>query len=513
MAKRALISVSDKTGVLEFAKQLVGLGYEVLSTGGTKKYLEDNGVSVIPVDRVTGFPECLDGRVKTLHPMIHGGILGDRTNANHVTQMAELGIEGIDIVCVNLYPFKQVYQRPGTSHEEMIENIDIGGPTMIRSSAKNYKNVVIITENDDFEWIISTLKEVGTLSEDQRMGLALKAFETTAAYDALISRYLTEKLGVDKYREKMTLSYEKESSLRYGENPHQQASLYREVTSGTGLNAIDAVQCHGKELSFNNYMDLNAAIEIVKEFDEPAVVAVKHNTPCGVGISTDIHSAYQKAYEADPKSIFGGIVAANREIDAETAKQMNSIFLEIVVAPSFRPEALEILKQKKNIRIMTLESLGTQNQVSKKHDFKRIAGGLLIQDTDDAFGDLKVVSERIPTETEMEELKRAIKIVKHVKSNAIVLLKDGQMIGVGGGQTSRIWAVENAIDRSLVPTKGAVLASDAFFPFSDSVERAAQAGITAIIHPGGSNNDQESIDAANRYGIAMVVTGVRHFKH
>lgn len=512
MAKRALISVSDKTGVLEFAKDLVGLGYEIISTGGTKKHLEDNGVPVTPVDAITGFPECLDGRVKTLHPMVHGGILGDRTNAAHVAQMAELGIEGIDIVCVNLYPFKSVYQKPGTEHEEMVENIDIGGPTMIRSSAKNYKNVVIITENDDFNWIVESLKN-GGLSEEQRMGLALKAFETTAAYDALISRYLIEKLGVDKYRDKMTLSYEKAASLRYGENPHQQASLYREVSKVPQTNAIDALQLHGKELSFNNYLDLNAAVEMVKEFDEPAVVAVKHNTPCGVGVSTDIHSAYMKAYEADPKSIFGGIIAANREVDAEMATQMNSIFLEIVVAPAFSADAFEILTKKKNIRIMTLENLGTVKKNAMHHDYKRVAGGMLVQDSDAADDDYKVVTDRLPTDTEMIELKRAMNIVKHVKSNAIVLFKDGQMIGVGGGQTSRIWAVENAIDRSLVATKGAVLASDAFFPFPDSVERAAKAGITAIIHPGGSNNDQESIDAANKYGIAMVVTGVRHFKH
>ena len=513
LAKRALISLSDKTGVLEFARTLVSLGYEVLSTGGTKKHLEDNNIPVTPVDKITGFPECLDGRVKTLHPMIHGGILGDRTNQDHVKQMQELSIEGIDIVAVNLYPFKKVYLKEGTSHEEMIENIDIGGPTMIRSAAKNYKNVIVITDNEDFNWVSEELEKNGTISIDKKLELALKAFETTAIYDSLISRYLIEKLELNRHRKTITLGYEKEADLRYGENPHQKAALYREVSKEKAVNAIDGVQHHGKELSFNNYLDLNAAVEMVKEFDKPAVVAVKHNNPCGIGVSTDIPSAYKKAYEADPKSIFGGIIAANREIDLTTAELMNEIFLEVVIAPSFSAEAMETLKKKKNIRIMTLEGLDKPSTNPTSYEIKKIKGGILIQDSDDEFGKLEVVTNRVPTTSEMEELKNAMKIAKHVKSNAIVLFKDGQMIGVGGGQTSRIWAVENATERSLVDTKGAVLGSDAFFPFADNVEKAAQAGITAIIQPGGSINDKDSIEAANKYNIAMVFTGVRHFKH
>lgn len=513
MAKRALISVSDKTGVLEFARRIEKMGYEILSTGGTKKHLEDNGVKVTPVDSVTGFPECLDGRVKTLHPKIHGGILADRTNPDHVKQMETLGIEGIDIVAVSLYPFKSVYLKAGSTHDDKIENIDIGGPTMIRSAAKNYKNAIIITDTADFGWVADSLETSGTLELDQKMGLALKAFEMTAAYDSLISQYLVEELKESRYRKTVTLGFEKQAELRYGENPHQQAALYRDPSAPKGLYAIDAEQLHGKELSFNNYLDLNAAVEMVRDFETPAVVAVKHNNPCGIGTATDLMGAYTRAYEADPQSIFGGIVAANRVVDADTATKMNEIFLEIVVAPDFTKAALEILMQKKNIRLMKLDIRKVDANVKPAYEVKKIGGGVLIQDADEVFGEPKVVTDRIPTDSEMVELINAMKIVKHVKSNAIVLFKEGQMIGVGAGQTSRIWAVENAIDRSLVDTKGAVMASDAFFPFPDCVEMAAKAGVTAIIHPGGSNNDQASIDMANKYGIAMVTTGARHFKH
>lgn len=510
---RALISVSDKSGVVEFARELENLGVQIISTGGTHKKLEDSGISVTGISDVTGFPECLDGRVKTLHPAVHGGILAMRDKPEHMEQLKELDIETIDIVAINLYPFKETILKPGVTLEDAIENIDIGGPTMLRSAAKNHKDVVVVCDPADYETVISELKEKETVSYETKYKLALKVFQHTAAYDAMISDYLRKQIGAE-LPDNLTLTFEKVQELRYGENPHQKASYYREIQPADG-SLVKAQQLHGKELSFNNINDTNGALQALKEFTEPAVVAVKHANPCGVGIGADIFTAYKKAYDCDPTSIFGGIVAANRPIDKATAEEINKIFIEIVIAPDFTEEAMTILTQKKNIRLLKLDKIeekGLEGQI----DIKKVTGGLLVQGSDDILyneEELKVVTDRKPTDKEMENMKLAMKVVKHIKSNGIVIAKDQATIGIGPGQVNRIWAVENAIRQANTSLEGAVLASDAFFPFDDCVTAAAKAGITAIIQPGGSMRDQESIDKANELGIAMVFCGVRHFKH
>jgi len=510
---RALISVSDKTGILEFARELSSLGVKIISTGGTAARLRDNGVDVIGISEVTGFPECLDGRVKTLHPAVHGGILAMRDKPDHMQQLAELKIETIDIVAINLYPFKETIMKSTVTLEDAIENIDIGGPTMLRSAAKNHKDVVVICDPKDYGQVIEELKAEGTVSYATKYRLALKVFQHTAAYDAMISDYLRKEIDAE-LPDNLTLTFEKIQELRYGENPHQKAYYYKEIKPGQG-SLVNAVQIHGKELSFNNINDTNGALDALKEFEEPAVVAVKHANPCGVGTGYDIFDAYGKAYKADPVSIYGGIVAANRTIDEMTATEINKIFVEIVIAPDFTEEAIAILTQKKNIRLLKLEHIMVK--ASKDSiDLKKVGGGFLVQDRDhDLYVEsgLKIVTDRIPTEKEMEDMKFAMKVVKHIKSNGIVLAKDGKTIGVGPGQVNRIWAVENSIRQATENTEGAVLASDAFFPFDDCVTAAAKAGITAIIQPGGSMNDADSIKKANELGIAMVFTGVRHFKH
>lgn len=510
--KRALISVFDKTGIVEFAKSLDSMGWEIISTGGTSKKLKEEGIKVMDISDLTHFPECFDGRVKTLHPNVEGGILAIRDNENHKQQMADLSIEPIDIVVCNLYPFKQTILKPGVSHEEIIENIDIGGPTMIRAAAKNYKFVTVLTDPEDYDLVISELKANGDTSAETKEMLAAKVFIHTSHYDALIAGYFSEKLNI-KYPKTITLTYEKKQDLRYGENPHQSAAFYASVKDTEG-SLPSAVQLHGKELSYNNIGDTDGALETLKEFDEPTIVAAKHANPCGVGSASSLVEAYKKAYEADPVSIFGGIVAANREIDAETATEMSKIFLEVIVAPSFSKEALEILSKKKNIRLLQLESIGHKNTKATKA--KTVLGGLLIQDLDVQLlndSELKVVTKRQPTEKELRDLMFAWKIVKHTKSNGIAIAKDLCTTGVGPGQVSRIWALENAIRQGGDRIAGSVMASDAFFPFPDCVEAAHKAGITAIIQPGGSVKDQESIDAADKYGIAMLFTGMRHFKH
>jgi len=512
--KRALISVSDKKNVVKFASRLVDLGFEVVSTGGTKKLLTDSGVKVTSIDEITGFPECLDGRVKTLHPKVHGGILARRSLETHMKQVEELDIKLFDIIAVNLYPFKETYLNENASHEDKIENIDIGGPTMIRSAAKNYEDVLILVDSNDYDIVVEKLNEeinISKIDENFKRNLALKAFEMTANYDALIARYFRESLNkVDEFNDKITLTYERGEKLRYGENPHQYGWFYREISKENNTLA-NAVKLNGKELSFNNINDATGGIDLIREFDEPAVVAVKHTNPCGVGIGVNIFEAYQKAYNSDPQSIFGGIIVANREIDKETAEKMVEIFLEIVIAPSFDEEALEILKTKKNLRVLKMDTLAKKEST---YDIKRVDGGILIQNQNNLLlNNMEVVTERIPNKSELKDLEFALKVVKHTKSNAIVLAKDGATVGVGPGQTSRVWALENAIKQSVNGTKGTVLASDAFFPFSDSVEAAAKAGITAIVQPGGSIKDKDSIEMANKYGIAMVFTGIRHFKH
>ena len=510
--KRALISVFDKTGIVEFAKSLNAMGWEIISTGGTSKQLKAAGIQVADISDLTKFPECFDGRVKTLHPNVEGGILAIRDNEHHKKQMAELGIEPIDMVVCNLYPFKQTILKPGVSHEEIIENIDIGGPTMIRAAAKNYKFVTVLTDPEDYNLVIDELKAKGDTSAETKEMLAAKVFIHTSHYDALIAGYFSEKLDI-RYPKTLTFTYEKKQDLRYGENPHQSAAFYAAVKETEGT-LPGAVQLHGKELSYNNIGDTDGALETLKEFDEPTIVAAKHANPCGVGSASTLVEAYRRAYEADPVSIFGGIVAANREIDAETAAEMAKIFLEVIVAPSFSREALEILTQKKNIRLLQLDQIGKRNAAARKA--KTVLGGLLIQDLDTRLlndGELKVVTKRQPTEAEMRDLMFAWKVVKHAKSNGIAIAKDLCTTGVGPGQVSRIWALENAIRQGGERIAGSVMASDAFFPFPDCVEAAHRAGITAIIQPGGSVKDQESIDAADKYGIAMIFTGMRHFKH
>ena len=509
---RALISVSDKTGVIDFAKELEALGVTIISTGGTAKAIADSGVKVVGISDVTGFPECLDGRVKTLHPAVHGGILAMREKTEHMKQLEDLGIETIDIVAINLYPFKQTVLKPGVTLPEAIENIDIGGPTMLRSAAKNHKDVVVVCDPSDYAGVIAELKEKGTVSYETKYKLALKVFQHTAAYDALISDYLRTEAGFD-LPDNLTLTFEKAQDLRYGENPHQAAYYYKEIRTAAG-DLVNAKQLHGKELSFNNINDTNAAIEALREYDEPAVVAVKHANPCGIGVGKDLFEAYKKAYDADPVSIFGGIVATNQTIDAKTAEELAKIFLEIIIAPAFDADALEILSAKKNIRLMEHPAIAEKNP--KAFDMKKVSGGLLVQEKDNFLfneEDLKVVTKKAPTDEEMKDMVFAMKAVKHIKSNGIVLARNGKTIGMGPGQVNRVGALEIAIRQACEPTKGCVLASDAFFPFDDCVTMAAEAGITAIIQPGGSIRDEDSIKKCDELGISMIFTGMRHFRH
>lgn len=512
MIKRALISVSDKNGVVDFAKKLREKGVEIISTGGTSQLLKDNGVEVIGISEVTDFPECLDGRVKTLHPAVHGGILAMRDKKEHMDQLKSLNIETIDLVAINLYPFKETIMKSDVTLEDAIENIDIGGPTMLRSAAKNHRDVTVICDPKDYDSVIAEMGDSKELSYETKYKLALKVFQHTASYDAMIADYLRKEIN-GELPDNITMTFEKVQDLRYGENPHQKAIYYKEVKPETG-SLVNAVQIHGKELSFNNINDTNGALETLKEFTEPTVVAVKHANPCGVGTGYDIYDAYLKAYTADPISIYGGIVAANRTIGERTAEEINKIFVEIVIAPDYTESALKILTQKKNIRLLKLEDISSRAENAL--DIKKVSGGLLVQDKDnDLYNeeDLKVVTDRLPTQKEMEDLIFGLKVVKHIKSNGIVLCKNSKTIAVGPGQVNRIWAVENCIKQAVEETRGSVLASDAFFPFNDCVTEAGKAGITAIIQPGGSMRDQESIDKANELGIAMVFTNMRHFKH
>ncbi|NQV16894.1 bifunctional phosphoribosylaminoimidazolecarboxamide formyltransferase/IMP cyclohydrolase [bacterium] len=511
--KRALISVSDKSGIVELAGVLHAKGVEIISTGGTAKLLTDNEIPVIGISDITGFPECLGGRVKTLQPKIHGGILANRELPEHLAEADNLGIPLIDLVVVNLHPFKATILKPGVSMRDAIENIDIGGVTLIRAAGKNSDSVTLLTDPADYTEFIELFKSK-KIEDAFRKKMALKGFRHTSQYDTLISQYLAKELGDNELPEQLSFSYEKQQSLRYGENPHQSAAFYREISNLDG-HLSGAEQLHGKELSYNNIGDASAAIEMIREFEDPTVVALKHANPCGVGTADNIYSAYQRAYKADPISIFGGIVVSNREVDAATAEEMKKIFLEIIIAPSYSEDALALLTKKKNLRILKLPNI--MSPISQELYFhKKVDGGLLIQEVDNLPLDgqkFEVVTEKQPDENEWADLKLAWKVVKHAKSNAIVVVKDGATQGVGAGQTSRIWAVDNALERSKTSTEGSVLASDAFFPFSDSVEKANAAGVTAIIQPGGSVRDQDSIEACNQFGISMVFTGSRHFKH
>ncbi|WP_062197171.1 bifunctional phosphoribosylaminoimidazolecarboxamide formyltransferase/IMP cyclohydrolase [Massilibacterium senegalense] len=509
--KRALVSVSDKAGIIPFVKALVDLGVEVVSTGGTKKAIQEAGIPVIGISEVTGFPEILDGRVKTLHPNIHSGLLAIRDKEEHMQALKEHNITPIDLVVVNLYPFQQTIEKPDVTFPEAIENIDIGGPSMLRAAAKNHAYVTVVTDPADYDKVVEEVKANGDTTAETKRQLAAKVFRHTAAYDALISQYLTNAVG-EKDAESLTVTYNKVQSLRYGENPHQKATFYQKPL-GAKCSIANAKQLNGKELSYNNINDANAALRIAKDFKDPVVVAVKHMNPCGVGTAGTIEQAYDRAYEADPVSIFGGIICANREIDEQTAAKMKEIFLEIIIAPSFSEKALEILTAKKNLRLLTVDFAAKDE---KEIQLTSITGGLLVQE-EDAYtiddAELKVATKREPTEKEWEDLKLAWKVVKHVKSNAIVLAKDQMTIGVGAGQMNRVGAAKIAIEQAGEKATGSALGSDAFFPMDDTVEAAAKAGVTAIIQPGGSIRDEDSIKKADEYGIAMVFTGVRHFKH
>ncbi len=529
MAKvqRALISVSDKTGVIEFARGLASLYIEIISTGGTAKLLREQGVQVREVSEITGFPEMLDGRVKTLHPLIHGAILAKRSDPRHRQQMAQHQILPIDLVVINLYPFEQTVSREECTFEEAIENIDIGGPAMIRSASKNFADVTVLTDPVDYDPILQELRtRQGEVAEGTNLRLAQKAFRHTARYDVLISTYLAECKSEGEPPEisfqpssafplLFHLELEKVQDLRYGENPHQMAAFYRESAPGQPSLAT-SVKRWGKELSFNNLLDLDAALNCALEFQEPAAIIIKHNNPCGVAVAESLVEAYRKARSTDPVSAFGGVVGLNRMVDEAMAQELTSTFLEAVIAPSFSSEALAALSVRKDLRLLETGLWPENPQAQQEWDMKRVRGGMLIQDQDTGTLDearLKAVSKRIPTEKEMQALRFAWKVVKHIKSNAILLARSDQTVGIGAGQMSRVDSVKIATMKAQLPTAGTVMASDAFFPFRDGIDEAAKAGVTAVIQPGGSVRDAEVIQAADEHRMAMVFTGMRHFKH
>ena len=508
---RALISVSDKTGVVDFAQQLRSLGWEIIATGGTMKLLRDSGVEVINISDVTGFPEVCDGRVKTLHPKVHGGLLARRDDESHLQALKDNGIEFIDMVCVNLYPFRQTIAKPDVTMEDAIENIDIGGPSMLRSAAKNYKDVTVVCDPADYATIIQEIKEGGNTTVGTRLQLSAKAYTHTAEYDSMIATYMRKAAGLN---EKLFLEFDLVQGLRYGENPHQQAKFYGAAEFGS-YSLANAKQLNGKELSYNNIQDANAALCIVREFDEPFCVGLKHMNPCGAAIGTDVVDAWTKAYEADKVSIFGGIVAVNREVTREAAELMKPIFLEIIMAPSFSEGALEVLCTKKNLRLLQVDMTKDERVVNQ---YVSVNGGLLVQDLDKTTAEVTAemcVTETKPTAEQVVDLNFGWRIVKHVKSNAIVVVKDGKTLGVGAGQMNRVGSAEIALKQAAAAgyTEGLVLASDGFFPFDDTVTLASQYGVTAIVQPGGSVRDEDSIKKANEYGITMLCTGMRHFKH
>ena len=511
MSKRALVSVSDKTGLVEFVKGLRELGWEIIATGGTKKLLDGSGVETIGISEVTGFPEICDGRVKTLHPKVHGGILARRDIPEHMATLKENGIETIELVCVNLYPFKQTIAKPDVTMEDAIENIDIGGPSMVRSAAKNWKDVNIICDPSDYGPVLDELRSNGWTSDETRLKLSAKAYTHRAEYDMMIASYMREKAGLD---EKLFLEYDIKQGLRYGENPHQSAKFYSAMEP-SAYSLAYATQIQGKELSYNNIQDANAALNVVRDFDEPFCVALKHMNPCGAATGRSIEEAWKAAYEADKVSIYGGIVAVNRELTAEVAAGMKPIFLEIVIAPSFTQEALEILSSKKNLRVLQVDMTRTDASVPQ---YISVNGGLLAQQLDTQCEHISAkmcVTATKPDAKQLADMEFGWKIVKHIKSNAIAVVKDNHTIGVGAGQTNRVGSAEIALNEARAAgfTEGLVLASDGFLPFADTVELAARYGVSAIVQPGGSIRDEESIAKADELGITMLFTGVRHFKH
>ncbi len=517
--KRAIISVTDKSGVVDFARKLTDSGITILSTGGTSRTLKDAGIAVTDVSEYTGFPELMEGRVKTLHPKVHGGLLGRRDKPEHMKQMKEHGIEPIDMVVINLYQFDKATARPDCTFEEAIENIDIGGPSMIRSAAKNFESVAVVTDPSDYNLIIKEMGQTGgSISHDTKFRLAKKAFTTTAKYDTMIAHYLERVSEKPEeaihFPEIYTPTFEKVQHLRYGENPHQRGAFYREMGfNGTSVARADRLQ--GKEMSYNNYLDANSALELVREYDEPTAVIIKHNNPCGVASAEDLKEAYCIARDTDPISAFGGVIAFNTIVDEYTAEEIAKTFVEVIIAPEYTSEAIEIFKKKANVRLLETGPLDIVAEGTM--DFKRIVGGLLMQDMDLGVNkditNLKIVSVRHPSDEEMECLRFTWKVCKHVKSNAIVFGMGTQTVGIGAGQMSRVDSVRLAVSKARSEVRGCVMASDAFFPFRDAIDEAAKAGITAIIQPGGSIKDEEVIKAIDEYKMAMVFTGVRHFRH
>ena len=509
---KALLSVYDKTGIVDLAKHLHHLEYELISTGGTYDAIANAGIPVQQVSNVTGFPEMIDGRVKTLHPRIHAGILARRDNAGHMAELTAQNIDPLDVVVVNLYPFVQTVSRPGVTLQEAIENIDIGGPTLLRAAAKNYLSVVVLTDPADYDKVAEKLAlevlGLNKLSMKERKELAAKAFRRVAAYDAAVSRYLTDGEG---FPQELPVGLAKISDLRYGENPHQQGAFYSVGLEWGGI--AGAKQLHGKDLSFNNILDADAAWNAVASFEDPAVSVIKHTNPCGLAVHEDQVEAYTRAHAGDPVSAFGGILGFNRPVTRQTAQAMSSVFYEVVVAPGYDGDALEALQAKKNIRLLEISPLVS---VGRSLDVRRVSGGLLVQDPDSIAEDpasWTVASERLPTNEELADLAFAWRVCKHVKSNAIVLAKDRGLLGMGAGQPNRVVSVRLALQAAGERAGGSVLASDAFFPFPDGIETAAEGGVTAVVQPGGSIRDAEVIAAANRFNLAMVFTGVRHFRH
>ena len=508
---RALISVYDKSGVVEFGRRVAAAGYELVSTGGTHRTLtEEGGLNVRQVAEVTGSPEILDGRVKTLHPVIHGGLLARRESPDQMAELSEHGIEAIDLVVVNLYPFVATISRPDVTLDDALENIDIGGPTMLRAAAKNFPSVAVVVDPADYEWVANKLTGDG-LTADDRRGLAGKAFRHVSEYDAAVTGYLSSDAEAEQLPDHLTISLDKVSGLRYGENPHQSGALY--APAGAKASGIaGAKQLHGRELSYNNLMDADAAWRTVSDFAGPTVAVVKHNNPCGLATRDAIAEAYLQAYEGDTVSAFGGIVAINRTVDAATAQAMDPIFYEVVIAPGYDSDALEILQRKRNLRILTVDA----NPAGSALDIRPIAGGMLVQGADKIAEDpaeWRTVTEREPSSAEKDDLAFAWKAAKHIKSNAIVFAKDRALVGMGAGQPNRVVSVHLSQRIAGDKAQGSVLASDAFFPFPDNIELAAEAGVTAIVQPGGSVRDEEVIAAADKAGLAMVFTGVRHFRH
>ena len=508
---RALVSVSDKCGVVEFAQNLRRLGWEIIATGGTMKLLQESGVEVINISDVTGFPEICDGRVKTLHPKVHGGLLARRDDESHLQALRDNGIEFIDMVCVNLYPFRQTIAKEGVTMEDAIENIDIGGPSMLRSAAKNYRDVTVVCDPQDYQRIIAEIEQSGNTTLETRLQLSAKAYTHTAEYDMCIATYMRDKAALN---EKLFASFDLVQTLRYGENPHQSAKFYRSADE-VPYSLATAKQLNGKELSYNNIQDANAALNIVREFSEPFCVGLKHMNPCGAAIGKDVKKAWQKAYEADTVSIFGGIVAVNRELTAEVAELMKPIFLEIIMAPSFSEEALAILSTKKNLRLLQVDMSSSSNG---QMQYVTVNGGVLVQalDTDTlTVEESMCVTERKPSAAELSDMNFGWRIVKHVKSNAIVVVKDGHTVGVGAGQMNRVGSAEIALKQAAAAgfTENLTLASDGFFPFDDTVTLAQKYGVTALVQPGGSVRDEDSVKRANEFGMTMTMTGMRHFKH